>query len=251
MRTDTGQGWEAGVAQQVVLIVDANKHRRAMLGRQLKQRDLNVRYASTLTEAQDLINQEQYRLAIFHLNGERRKVYQFCRDVQRDDPDLKIVALLQTMDVDAESRLFDCGVVNVAAAEQTKPGVLCKRIIPHLRPHLDPLSRQNRIHLGEILVDFDLHKARSNGQWKKLCGTQRALLRYFLKHPNRTITHQELQDSDIWQGSVYTHRNGGKAVEMAISKLRKAIELDPRHPRIILTVYGKGYRLAPGIQIRL
>lgn len=239
------------MAQQMVLIVDADKHRRAMFGRQLKQRDLKARYASTLTEAQDFINQEQYRLAIVHLNGERQKAYQFCRDVHRDDPDLKIVALLQTMDVDAENRLFDCGVANVAAAEQTKPGVLCKRIIPHLRPHLDPLSRQNRIHLGKTVVDFDLRKARSNGQWKKLCGNQRALLRYFLNHPNRIITREELQDSDIWRGSVYPHRNGGKAVAMAISKLRKAVEPDPAHPEIILTVHGKGYRLAPGIQARI
>ncbi len=230
----------------LALIVDNDKRRRAMLGRTLKRIDLDSRYVPTLTEAHNCINQDRYQLMVFRLNGEPRKAYSFCRHVCRENPLLTSVALLPQIDVTVESRLFDCGVAEVAAAKQTTPSILLKRIINHLRPNLDRLAEQNWIRICRTWVNFDRHEVWCNGQSRQLPGNLAELLRYFLEHPNHTISRQELFESHIWQQTV-DRPDRGKAIDMAVSKLRKIIEPDPQHPQIILSVRGHGFKLAPDI----
>ena len=52
--------------------------------------------------------------------------------------------------------------------------------------------------------------------------------------------------SDIWDKTVARadKKDEGKAFDMAIGRLRKAIEADYQDPQIIKTVYGKGWMLA-------
>ena len=231
------------MGQLLVLIVDGNKRQRAALGRELKKKAIDTAYASTLAEAQNCICRRPHELVVLRLGGQCEKAYQFCRWTRETHPKLKVLALLPCVSSTIESKLFDCGVTDVAAGQQTKLGILSKRIASRLEGCLP----QDRILLGTTLVNFDRQEAKRNGQWHKLTPRQMALLKYCIEHPGRLITHAELQDSDIWQKSGWPHRKGGKAVEMAVSKLRKAIEPDPTHPRIILTVRGKGYRLGPDI----
>ena len=129
--------------RQLVLIVDRDKDRGALLGQRLEKRSLEARYASSLTEAQHLISQERYRLVVLYLNGKHRKACQFCRQVCQDSPFLRVVAVLPEMDPEAEMQLFDNGVVDVAAAGQVTPAILSKRINlllspPAVRPFQKP-----------------------------------------------------------------------------------------------------------------
>ena len=230
----------------LALIVDSDRRRRAILGRAFKRIDLDSKYVPTLTEAPNCIKQNRYQLMVFRFNGEDRKTYRFCRHICREDPLLTVVALLPKIDVTIESRLFDCGVVDVAAAEQTKASVLLKRIVQHLNPHLDRLSGQHWIRVCTSWVNFDRHEVWCNGQLRQLPGNLVDLLRYFLEHPNKTVSRRELHESDIWQMTVDRSRVG-RAIEMAISKLRKIIEPNPQHPQIILSVRGQGFKLAASV----
>ena len=232
--------------QPLALIVDSDKRQRATLGRVFQRINLKSKYASTLTEAQHSVYQEPFQLAVLHLNGEYQKAYRFCRQVCQADPLLTLVALLPEVDLKAESRFFDCGVVEVAAIKQTKPSLLLKRIIPHLRPNLEHLAQQEWLRIRTTWVNFDRREVRCNGQLKNLPGNIAALLRYFLERPNQTISRQELHKSHIWQETV-DRPDRGKAIDMAISKLRKLIEPDPQQPQVILSVRGCGFKLAPDI----
>jgi two-component system phosphate regulon response regulator OmpR len=40
---------------------------------------------------------------------------------------------------------------------------------------------------------------------------------------------------------------GERAVDVQVTRLRRRIELDPREPRFLHTVRGRGYVLKPGI----
>lgn len=233
--------------QPLALIVDNNKRRRTALGRALQRIDLNSRCVSSLGEAKDTVSRERYQLITIRLEGDKRKAYSFCRLVHRADPVPIIVALLPEIDVKTENRLFDSGVTAVAAAEQTNPSALLKRIVPHLRPQLERLSRQNWARLHTTWVNFDRHEAWCSGELRRLPGNLATLLHYFLEHPDQTVSRQDLYESDIWQRSVVGPDRGGKALDMAVSKLRKIIEPDPQHPQIILSVRGRGFKLAPDI----
>ncbi len=230
----------------LALIVDSDKRRRAMLARALHRIHLDSRYTTTITEAQNSATQERYQLVLLRLNGGNREAYSFCRRICEADPFLILVALLPNINIRVESRLFDCGVDEVAAADQTLPSALLKRIINHLRPSLDRLSEQTWIRICSTWVNFDRREVWCNGQLRGLPSNLAELLRYFLERPHLTISRRELHESDIWQMTVDRSRVG-RAIEMAISKLRKIIEPNPQHPQIILSVRGQGFKLAASV----
>ena len=53
-------------------------------------------------------------------------------------------------------------------------------------------------------------------------------------------------ESHIWSDSICSSaKDGGKTFDMAVSKLRKIIEIDPKNPQIIKTVRSEGCGLPP------
>ena len=235
------------MGQPLALIVDRDKRRRAMLSRRLRRICLSSRYSSTLREAQDCLSRENYQLVVMYLNGEPQKAYQFCRKAYKADPNVTLVAALPSMDIKVEGRLLDCGVREVAVADQIEPDIFHKKIFPHLQTRLNDLSQPQHVRLDGTLVDFDCHEVWCKGQRRDLSGISAKLLRYFLENSNRIISRDELRKSHIWQEFIHPSSKGGKAVDMAVFRLRKVIEPNPRNPRIILSVPGRGFRLGPGI----
>jgi two-component system OmpR family response regulator len=76
-----------------------------------------------------------------------------------------------------------------------------------------------------------------DGRDVPLTGGEFKLLSVFLKNPGRVLSRQHLMD--------VTHGTGWHAYERTIdaqiSRLRKKIEIDPKHPKLIKSVHGDGY----------
>ncbi len=67
------------------------------------------------------------------------------------------------------------------------------------------------------------------------------LLLHFCKHPNRVFTAQQLYEQ-VWGTMV---QGDEKTVVIHISRLRKKLEADPSHPKLIVTLRGIGYKFVP------
>ena len=67
------------------------------------------------------------------------------------------------------------------------------------------------------------------------------LARFLLENRGRVITRDELL-LKVWEYPVAGLQT--RTVDNYVMKLRQKIEPDPARPRYILTVRGKGYRLA-------
>lgn len=67
------------------------------------------------------------------------------------------------------------------------------------------------------------------------------LLHFFLRHPGKVFSRLDLLNQ-VWG---YQHDGYEHTVNTHINRLRAKIETDPAQPRRILTVWGRGYRLAP------
>ena len=69
------------------------------------------------------------------------------------------------------------------------------------------------------------------------------LLVTFIQHPQRVLTRDQLLD--------FTHSRNAEAfdrsVDTQVSRLRRKIEPDPRHPTIIKTEWGGGYVFTPRV----
>jgi len=59
------------------------------------------------------------------------------------------------------------------------------------------------------------------------------------RHPGRALSRDQLLDLTQHDGEAVIDRT----IDVLVGRLRRKIEVDPRHPIIILTVHGIGYRL--------
>ncbi len=146
-----------------------------------------------------------------------------------------------------ESRLFECGVDDIAAGEQTLPHALQSRIKRRLFGGRFPLPKTDKIMLkGGAVVDLERREVRLNGFHRRLKGVSDKLFRYFLENPHYAISRKELIKSHIWDNSVCPPGKAeqGRAIDMAVTRLRRIIESNPSNPQIIIAVHGTGWILA-------
>jgi len=92
---------------------------------------------------------------------------------------------------------------------------------------------------GRLNVNFKKFFAASDGNEVSLSHREFEILKYLYDHKNETVTRDDLL-KDVWghQSKITT-----RTVDNFILKLRQKIEDDINHPRIILTIYGIGYKL--------
>ncbi len=125
----------------------------------------------------------------------------------------------------------------------TKPfGIeeLLARIRVALRHSAQTLGSQKSqiITAGTVIVDLATHIATRAGEEVKLTGTEFKLLAYLAANAGRVLTNQSIL-SRVWDPA---DADRVEYLRVYIRQLRKKLEDDPDHPRIIINEPGIGYR---------
>jgi len=93
---------------------------------------------------------------------------------------------------------------------------------------------------GDIAIDFRRAEATKGGVALELSAREFKLLRYFVEHRGAALSRDELLN-EVWG---YNAMPSTRTVDVHIAWLRQKIEDNPRHPQLILTVHGLGYKFA-------
>ena len=118
---------------------------------------------------------------------------------------------------------------------------LVARVGAHLRRREVDAGVDRAVQLGEVEFDFARREVRSGGETIAALPKEIDLARFLLEHRGRVITRDELL-LKVWEYPIAGLQT--RTVDNYIMKLRQKVEPDPARPRYILTVRGKGYRLA-------
>jgi two-component system KDP operon response regulator KdpE len=95
------------------------------------------------------------------------------------------------------------------------------------------------LEIGELRVDLDKHSVFKDGALVQLTPLEFKLLSLFARHEGRLLTHGMIL-REVW-GLAYQAEP--HYVNVYVSRLRHKIEVDPGHPRYLLTESSAGYRL--------
>jgi two-component system KDP operon response regulator KdpE len=116
---------------------------------------------------------------------------------------------------------------------------------PELLARLRAAQRKTRpeeeisvFKLGDLVVDLSAHVVTRGDQEIKLTATEYALLRLFVRHQGRVLTHRYIL-REVWGPKSEEHR---QYLRVYVTHLRQKIEADPAKPRLIKTEPGIGYR---------
>jgi DNA-binding response OmpR family regulator len=99
---------------------------------------------------------------------------------------------------------------------------------------------ESRLEIGELTVDLDRRLVTKGEQEIELTAKEFDLLAFFAAHPGRVYSRAELLDH-VWG---YGHGGYEHTVNSHINRLRAKIEDDPSSPKLVLTVWGVGYKFA-------
>jgi two-component system phosphate regulon response regulator OmpR len=75
----------------------------------------------------------------------------------------------------------------------------------------------------------------------RLTGGESALLTALAHKPNEVLSREEIAEA------LGMDDSGERAIDVQVVRLRRKIEADPREPRFLHTVRGRGYILKPGV----
>jgi DNA-binding response OmpR family regulator len=92
------------------------------------------------------------------------------------------------------------------------------------------------LDFGRLVIDVRAHELRVDGEPVPCTAREFELLQLLAEHPRRAFTREQLFER-LW--GEYGDRH---TVTVHIARLREKIEVDPAHPRYIVTVWGVGYR---------
>ena len=123
----------------------------------------------------------------------------------------------------------------------TKPfgvGELLARIRVALRRNLQQTS-EPVYRIDELEVDLALRRVLVGGKEIALTPTEYELLRLFVNHAGKVLTHRQIL-KQIWEGGYLEQPH---VLRVNVSNLRHKLEKNASRPCYILTEVGVGYRL--------
>jgi two-component system phosphate regulon response regulator OmpR len=125
-----------------------------------------------------------------------------------------------------------------------EPRELVLRIKALLRrvpaPAAQAPERSGPIRFGVAAYDLDRGELTGPNGPIRLTGGEAALLSAMASRPGEILSRDEIA------AALGTDDAGERAVDVQVTRLRRKIEADPREPRFLHTVRGRGYVLKPG-----
>jgi two-component system, OmpR family, KDP operon response regulator KdpE len=135
-------------------------------------------------------------------------------------------------------RLLDAGADDYVV-KPFNTGELIARMKVAIR-HAAPHEAQEIFISAGLSVDLQSRAVAVDGHPVRLTPTEYGLLRLFVQHAGRILTHRHIL-REVWGPHADEETN---YLRVYIAGLRKKIERNPQAPELILTEPGVGYRLA-------
>lgn len=203
-----------------------------MAGYQVKRAaNGQVAYQMILEQAPDLILADWMMPMMSGLELTKR--------LKREEKTAEIPIILLTAKSDENDKIngFDAGVDDYVV-KPFSPRELLARIRAVLRRgHVD--TEGKGLSAGNMVLDRSAKKATIAGSELSLGPIEFRLLEFFMLHPDRVYSREQLLDR-VWGGNVYVE---DRTVDVHIRRLRKSISIS-NHETMIQTVRGAGYRFS-------
>ena len=154
----------------------------------------------------------------------------------REWSEVPVIVLTVRDDVHEKVAVLDAGADDYITKPFSTPELLAR--IRAGQRKTRPSEEVSVFKNGDLVVDLTAHVVMRAGREIKLSATEYALLRLFVKHPGRVLTHRHIL-REIWGPKSEEHR---QYLRVYVTHLRQKIEPDPTKPSLIQTQPGIGYR---------
>lgn len=224
--------------KQLILIVEDDISIKKLLEIAFKEYEFNSISCDNKKSAMMLFVTNSPDLLIVDLGLSDGDGKDFIKQI-RDISTLPIIVLSARHDEKEIIAALDIGADDYI----TKPfsiNELLARVRAAMRRKAHDENISQKILCGDLEIDLASRDIFFKGEKLKLTPIEYELLKYFLLHTNKTLTHKQIL-KEVW-GVGY--QNEMQYLRTYVNTLRKKIEQDSTRPSYIKTESGIGYRFS-------
>jgi DNA-binding response OmpR family regulator len=220
-----------------ILMIEDDARLSEMVGDYLGKSGFRVTVSGTAAEGVARLANESFDALVLDLMLPDMDGLEVCRRV-RAGSDLPILML--TARGDATDRVVG---LELGADDYLPKPFDPRELLARLRAILrrrSPGRAADILRFGRLEIDRGARVVRLDGEERPLTSYQFALLIAFAERPGRVMSRDELMD--LVKGEQLEAFD--RSIDVHVSRIRAAIEDDPKRPRRIITVRGAGYVFA-------
>ena len=211
-----------------LLVIEARHAEIPSFASDLQKKGFDVQIAENGSKAVARLKEVSPSLVVINAASLRSTGLRICQSIREKDPKLPIILILEN-DKDVNKDAADA----VLALPFT-----VQKLVNRIKPLL-PGDGKNVLHVGPIRLDLDKRRVRCLGKSTKLTPRLVTLLNLLMEKHGEVVEREPLFKK-AWETN-YT--GDTRTLDVHISWLRRAIELDPDNPKLLKTIRGVGYRL--------
>ena len=221
-----------------ILAVDDEPDLRSLLRILLTNKGYEVLEAASGQEAVELVRSEpRIDLVIMDIMMPGLNGIEACAEIRK-------FSTVPMLFLTAKSQLSDKTAAYASGGDDYLPKPFSQN---ELMLKVESLTRRYRVYKGKLepstTLDVALDERRCcavrNGQIIDLTDKEYAILRFFFQNRGKTVDVQTVYEG-VWREKFLPSSNN--TVMVHILNLRKKLEPDPANPKLIRTVWGKGYQ---------
>ncbi len=224
-----------------ILVVDDDARLRGLLSRYLTEHGFRVTVAENAAEAREKLGFLRPDLMVLDVMMPGESGLQLAELLHRDHArELPVLLLSARGGPDDRVAGFEAGADDYLP-KPFDPRELVLRIRALLRRTAQGEPSAGPLPLGDAVFDLERAELTTDAGTIRLTGGEAALLTALARKPNEVLSREEIA------AALGMEDASERAIDVQVTRLRRKIEADPREPRFLHTVRGRGYVLKPGI----
>jgi len=222
-----------------ILVVEDERPIREMIAFGLRRAGFEVREAADARSGRAEVANKLPDLLLVDWMLPDTSGLEFTRALKRDRETRELPVIMLTARAEEGDKVAGLeGGADDYITKPFSPRELLARINAVLRRAL-PAEGTERIDIEGLVLDQSSQRVSAGERTVALGPTEYRMLAFFMTHPERVYTREQLLDR-VWGGNVYVEE---RTIDVHIRRLRKALE-EFGYDRLIQTVRGSGYRFS-------
>ena len=229
------------VPEEHILIVDDDREIVRLLRSYLQRERYAVSVAYDGESALHALRRESPQLMLLDLMLPDKDGWEITRTVRGDEKLADTLIIMLTARVEDTDKIIGLELgADDYVTKPFNPREVVARVRALLRRTQRTTPRVTALVVGGLQMNVDRREVQVRGTAAELTPTEFNLLQTLMESPGYVFTRTELMDKALG----YDYDGVDRMLDSHIKNLRRKVEVDPRRPKLIQTVYGIGYRLA-------
>jgi DNA-binding response OmpR family regulator len=224
-----------------ILMIDDDLRLSSMVGDYLRSHGYQVTTAPSLGAGRELLARQACDALVLDLMLPDGDGLDLCKELRASARTKNLPLLMLSARGEPTDRIVGLELgADDYLPKPFEPRELLARVRALLRRSSKAQADDDVWRFGHLEIDNGLRQARIHGKSCDLTSYQYDLLTVLARHPGRVLSRDQIMDS--LKGHPLEAFD--RSIDVHISRIRAAIEEDPKNPQRILTVRGVGYVFA-------